>query len=228
MRSRFERCHLKGRSRLGLVLPLSLALWLLAPVGARAQKPPRPPASTGELGSWAEGPVRWLLLPAERQDLAKASSPAEALGFVERFWARRDPDPATPINPFRDTFYQRVEAADLLYRDDGDRGSLTVRGRALILLGSPTGLRVTNYEALEWDPSAGTPDNVRVRQLPMEIWSYQPGDLPVSLRQALAATDEQAEYRVSFVRDERGMSLREGEELLDLALRTALALGREE
>ena len=185
------------------------------------------PADRGELEAWAEGPVRWLLLPAERRDLAAITTPAEAVRFVERFWARRDPDPSTEINPFRERFYRRVEAADLLYVENGVRGSLTDRGRALILLGSPTGLRVTNTEALEWDPSTGSADNVRIRYLPLEIWTYQLEDLRRPLREALVALGEGEDLRVSFVRDVDGTRLSEGEELLDLALRTALALDDE-
>ncbi len=194
---------------------------------AAGRKPPPVPADRGELETWAEGPVRWLLLPAERRSLSQVSSPAEALRFVETFWARRDPDPATEINPFRERFYRRVEAADLLYLENGVRGSLTDRGRALILLGSPTGLRVTSTEALKWDPSGGAADNVKVSYLPLEIWTYQLEDLRRPLRQALMATDDGKELRVSFVRDVAGTRLSEGEELLDLALRTALALGPE-
>ena len=193
---------------------------------AGGREPPAP-VDRSELEAWAEGPVRWLLLPAERRDLAAISTPAEALRFVERFWARRDPDPSTEINPFRERFYRRVEAADLLYVEGGVRGSLTDRGRALILLGSPTGLRVTSTEALEWDPSTGSADNVKIRYLPLEIWTYQLEDLRRPLREALVAVDEGEELRVSFVRDVDGTRLSEGEDLLDLALRTALALDDE-
>lgn len=177
-----------------------------------------------QLVDWSKGPVRWLLLPAEMQRLREVSSAGEAVGFTERFWARRDPDPATPGNPFRENFSRLVEAADLLYAENGVRGSLTDRGRALILLGAPTGLRVSNREALEWDPATGASDNVRLRYLPLEIWTYEAADFGRPLRLALRAITDDTTFRVSFVRDIDRTALSEGEELLELATRTALAL----
>jgi GWxTD domain-containing protein len=179
---------------------------------------------TGELTEWAEGPVRWLLLPAELRRMKEVKSPGEALGFIERFWALRDSDPATPGNPYREQFFRLVEAADLLYAEDGVRGSLTDRGRALILLGAPSGLRVSSQEALEWDPATGRSDNVRVRYVPLEIWTYQAEDLDRSLRLALRALTEETTFKVSFVKELEGTELAEGEEILELAAKTALAL----
>jgi GWxTD domain-containing protein len=177
-----------------------------------------------QLLDWSKGPVRWLVLPVEMQRLRQVSSPGEALGFIERFWARRDPDPGTPGNPFRENFSRLVEAADLLYAENGVRGSLTDRGRALILLGAPTGLRVSNQEALEWDPATSASDNVRVRYLPLEIWTYEAEDFGRPLRLALKAITDDTTFRVIFVKDVDHTSLSEGEELLELATRTALAL----
>ena len=107
------------------------------------------------------------------------------------------------------------------------RGSLTDRGRALILLGSPTRLRVTSQEALEWDPGSGAGDNVRIRQLPLEIWTYQLEDFERPLRLALMALGDETEFRVSFVKDAGRATLSEGGPLLELAARTALALDSE-
>ncbi len=215
--------------------PSVLAPWLFGLVllagstPAQAAEPQdAPPGDQDELVEWASGPVRWLLLPTEIHRLRQVSSPGGAIGFVESFWARRDPDPATEQNPFRENFFRRVEAADLLYPENGVRGSLTDRGRALILLGSPSRLRVTSQEALEWDPASGSDDNVRVRHLPLEIWTYRLDDLERPLRLALMALGEETEFRVSFVRDVHRTSLSEGAALLELAARTALALDSED
>lgn len=205
---------------------MALSVVWTAPASAEPQA--EQPSDRVGLAEWANGPVRWLLLPAEQRRLREIPNSGAAMGFVDRFWARRDPDPATKANPFRETFYKRVEAADLLYLENGVRGSLTDRGRALILLGSPTRLRVTSQEALQWDPSAGADDNVRIRYLPLEVWTYQLADFERPLRLALMALGEETEFRVSFIVDADRMSLNEGMALLDLAARTALALDREE
>ena len=180
--------------------------------------------SRGQLVEWSQGAVRWLLLPAELRDLRRVSSAEEAIEFKERFWARRDPDPATPGNPFREGFFRLVEASDLLYTENGVRGSLTDRGRALILLGAPTGLRVSSQETLAWDPATGANDNVRLRYLPVEIWTYRAENLHRALRLALKAISDESTFQVRFVRDQERMALRDGEGLLELAARTALAL----
>ncbi len=218
--------YLRFRSRL---VPWLLGSALLAgPIPSATAGPQASPATDRDrLLEWANGPVRWLLLPAELQRLREVSSAGGAVGFVERFWARRDPDPATAQNPFRERFFKRVEAADLLYPENGVRGSLTDRGRALILLGSPSRLRVTSQEALEWDPASGANDNVRVRYLPLEIWTYRLDDLERPLRLALMAQGDETDFRISFVRDVSRTSLREGEAVLELAARTALALDSE-
>ncbi len=201
-----------------------LTLHLGVGSGAAVEALPDRADEETELTAWAAGPVRWLLMPAEQRRLREISESGAAVGFIERFWAQRDPDPAVPGNPFREMFYKRVEAADLLYVDEGRRGSLTDRGRALILLGSPTRLRVTSQEALSWDPSSGASDNVRVRYLPLEIWTYRLEDLERPLRLALMALGDDTEFRISFVKDVDRTSLNEGQPLLELAARTALAL----
>ncbi len=158
--------------------------------------------------------------------MRRVGSPAAASTFVERFWKRRDPSPLDPGNPFRQQFYERVEAADLLYGEGELRGSLTDRGRALILLGSPSRLRISSEPALSWNPRIDSPHKVTVRDLPLEIWGYRLKDLPRPLAQALAARSDGPEVNISFIKEPERVYLSEGEEILQLAARTALAAPR--
>lgn len=134
-----------------------------------------------DLLSWAEGPVQWLLLPEERKQIRRIDTPEAALAFIESFWALRDPEPDKPGNPFRETFGSRVEAADVLYGEGSVRGSLTDRGRALILLGPPTHMTVSTEPALAWDPASQGESRVQVRRVDVEIWGYRLEDLPPGL-----------------------------------------------
>lgn len=195
-----------------------LALVALAAAGCGSSVAP---AAGNELEEWSEGPVRWLLLPAEWRQLRGVGSPTEAIRFIERFWARRDPDPRTPGNPFRETFSKRVEESDLLYGENGVRGSLTDRGRALILLGPPSRLRITSEEALTWNPRTESRDKITIRQLPLEVWTYRLEDFSSPLALALEATGEATEYSVTFTKDLDRTYLSDGEDLLELAVRTA-------
>ncbi len=91
--------------------------------------------------AWADGPARWLLTPAERTEILSSTTPEEVQEKIRLFWARRDPSPDTPENPLRDRFEQRVAMADALLGEPGLDGSLTDRGRVLILLGKPRSRR---------------------------------------------------------------------------------------
>ena len=87
---------------------------------------------------WARGPVQYLMTKDELAQWNKLKSDAEADQFMALFWARRDPTPNTPQNEFRQDFETRVAYADQHFGTARQRGSLTDRGRILILFGAPT------------------------------------------------------------------------------------------
>ena len=179
--------------------------------------------SSGKLSEWARGPVRWLLRPVERRQMRRVRTPASAATFVERFWARRDPDRESPGNRFRELFYQRVEEADLLYSEKGLRGSMADRGRALILLGPPSSLRIASRPTLRWNPERKARTKVTTRLLPMEIWGYERSDLSRVLGQSLAGLGETERITLSFVVESDSTYLVDGEEFLELAARVVVA-----
>jgi GWxTD domain-containing protein len=88
--------------------------------------------------SWAEGPVHYLMTSDERVSYSRLSGPVARSEFVTEFWRKRDPNPETPDNEFRDEFERRVAFADLRMTQDETRGSLTDRGMVFVLLGPPT------------------------------------------------------------------------------------------
>jgi GWxTD domain-containing protein len=66
-------------------------------------------------------------------ELPQAGKPA----FIAEFWRRRDPDPDTAENEFREQYEERVAEAARLFRNESKPGWLTDRGRILILFGPP-------------------------------------------------------------------------------------------
>lgn len=78
----------------------------------------------------------YIAYPAEVDSLRKATG-AERRDRWERFWARRDPLPATAINEFRDRFFERVKIATEQYKEGARAGWETDRGRVYIVLGQP-------------------------------------------------------------------------------------------
>lgn len=200
-----------------VALPLLSGLAL----GCRSDRP----SSTGA-GTLTDGPTRWLMLPEEQRATRKLRTTREAVDFIEAFWRRRDPDPGTPGNEFAKVFYQRVRAADDLYEEEGLRGSLTDRGRALILLGPPPVLRYSQKRAPAWEPGKpGTADarpGLHTRNLVLEIWVYTVKDLPPPLAGKLAEEGAPEEITLTFLVGSHHTTLSDGEKYLETACRAAV------
>lgn len=212
---------------------LVLWSWLLAANGCGSAPSPSP------IAAWAEGPVRWLLLPEEQRQLRRLRGHREAVLFIEFFWRRRDPTSEDRRNPFLPTFHDRVQAADELYAGEGVRGALTDRGRALILLGAPPVLRQRVRTVLVSAQSGNDgfgldlpqPKPTQEERQILKDWEYGPSDLLPELVRLL----EERRGRngqigqiggpsgdgivLTFVEGSRATKLIEGEEYLDLAAR---------
>jgi GWxTD domain-containing protein len=198
------------------VLPLLSCLALGCSSGGE-----RPPSAGA--GGLTEGPTRWLMLPEEMRQADRLRTSRDAVDFVEKFWQRRDPDPEEPGNDFAKTFYLRVEAADHLYAEGGVRGSLTDRGRALILLGPPPILRYSQRRAPTFEP--GKPSArpaIQSRNLVLEIWVYPVNELPPLYVQRLGDGDLPEEIALTFRVGSRHTELIEGEHYLEIAAEAAV------
>lgn len=189
----------------------------LAAAGCR----PSASAAAETAHAWAAGPARWLLLPDDERALGQVESNSDFGTFLARFWDCRDEDPKDDDNPFARLFAERVAAADRLYEEPQIRGSLTPRGRALLLLGPPRFLRYSQRRAptLEGATAAGARPTKLLR---VEIWGYQPRDLPATLARFVGADPQgDQELPITFLVSGRHTRLLEGQELLDLAARAA-------
>jgi len=80
--------------------------------------------------------VRYIISGEERRAFLLCPDPDKP-GYIEEFWARRNPDPSSPVNAFKAEYFRRIEEADRLFPSEGRPGWLTDRGRILILLGPP-------------------------------------------------------------------------------------------
>jgi GWxTD domain-containing protein len=100
---------------------------------------PRPDAGATEKPGegWAEGPIRYLLSPEEKENFSHLLGPVSRSEFVISFWKSRDPKPETEENEFREEFEKRVAFADSRFTQDEVRGCLTDRGMVFILMGPP-------------------------------------------------------------------------------------------
>ncbi len=87
---------------------------------------------------WLEEEVIYIIHPQEREVFLSLATVEERARFVEAFWDRRDPNPATLENEFEIEHYRRLEyAISVLGREAPQPGWKTDRGRYYIILGEP-------------------------------------------------------------------------------------------
>ncbi len=95
------------------------------------------PPVTGD-PAWHKTAVAVLLTDAEKKEFASLPDDASRRDWVFRFWKKFDPDPATPENEYETEFYRRALYADAHFSTETVRGSLSDRGRVLLVLGPPS------------------------------------------------------------------------------------------
>lgn len=78
-----------------------------------------------------------LMTAQERKIWRGLQNSAERSNFIEQFWASRDPNPLNQENLFKLEMERRVEYSENYFREPGNPGWNTDRGRMLILLGFP-------------------------------------------------------------------------------------------
>ena len=119
---------------------------------------------------WVDEEVRWIITPEERSAFMKLTTDDERDTFIEQFWRRRDPDPDTPENEYRDEYYRRVAYADAKFAS-GVPGRNTDRGRIYIVFGPP--------DSTDSHPAGGQyqrPTNEgggSTSTFPFEVWFYR-------------------------------------------------------
>jgi len=79
--------------------------------------------------------VRYIVTTEEKKIFVELPV-EEREEFINEFWKKRDPDPDTEVNEFKEQYYERIEEANHLFRG-GKPGWLQDRGKIYILLGPP-------------------------------------------------------------------------------------------
>jgi GWxTD domain-containing protein len=135
---------------------------------------------SAEYSAWAEGPEGFLLTKKEKKEWAKISTDAEAERFIALFWARRNPDPRSTVNPFKAEFEAKARFADENFGYGSHRGSVSERGRVLILMGKPDSRQVRGIEGA---PSTGLASGaIGDVENNTEAWYYDPSHLPAGFK----------------------------------------------
>jgi GWxTD domain-containing protein len=119
---------------------------------------------------WVNQDVRWIITDPELKAFKSLSNDEERDAFIEQFWQRRNPDPESPENTFRDENYRRIEYANEHFAA-GKPGWMTDRGMIYIKYGKP--------DSTDDHPSGGTYDRPMdegggtTSTFPFTIWHYR-------------------------------------------------------
>jgi len=139
-----------------------LSLFLVSPGLASAQKLDK------DDKSWLDA-VRPILLADEEKTYKALKEKSDRIEFQKIFWARRDPDLATPVNEYRVGYEKERAEADRLHRVPAQAGSHTDCGRVFILLGRPDDVR--RQEGGEIDPGLRAPETWTYRDRPGQTFA---------------------------------------------------------
>jgi GWxTD domain-containing protein len=119
---------------------------------------------------WLDKDVTYIITDEERKAFKKLATDDERERFIEEFWRRRDPDPDTDENEFKEEYYERIAYANEHF-SSGVPGWKTDRGRIWIMYGKPDE-RETHpmggaYERPSYEGGGST------STYPFEIWFYR-------------------------------------------------------
>ena len=148
------------------VLPVIPFLSLvLSPTLVRAQDP-----ETDHFRKWLREDVLYLITPQEADVFLELSTDQEKELFIEQFWIRRDSDPRTSANEYKEEHYRRIAYSNDNFTS-GLPGWKTDRGMVYIKYGEPhrreshpTG---GHYVRPSWEGGGST------STYPFERWEYR-------------------------------------------------------
>jgi GWxTD domain-containing protein len=126
-----------GFTALGLALPVLNAAPQDTEKQSKAEKR-RQKAIQRELESpykkWLNEEVPYIITNEERASFKKLTTDDEREQFIEAFWERRNPNPGSPENEFKEEYYRRIAYANEHFAS-GIQGWRTDRGRIYIMYG---------------------------------------------------------------------------------------------
>jgi GWxTD domain-containing protein len=124
----------------------------------------------GAYKTWLDQDVAYIISDDERKAFKNLSNDEEREAFIEQFWLRRNPNPDSPDNEFREEHYRRIAYANEHFAA-GKPGWKTDRGRIYIEYGAP--------DSKDEHPSGGSYDRPidegggQTSTFPFEVWHYR-------------------------------------------------------
>jgi GWxTD domain-containing protein len=124
----------------------------------------------GAFKTWLEQDVAYIISDDERKAFKNLSNDEERESFIENFWLRRNPNPDSPDNEYREEHYRRIAYANEHFAA-GKPGWKTDRGRIYIMWGKP--------DSIDSHPSGGSYQRPmdegggETSTFPFETWHYR-------------------------------------------------------
>ena len=119
---------------------------------------------------WKNNDVAYIITNEEKKAFEALKTDEERENFIENFWRRRDPNPDTEENEYRDQYNERIAYANEHFAS-GIPGWKTDRGRIYIAWGKA--------DSVESHPSGGSYDRPSYEgggsttTYPFEVWFYR-------------------------------------------------------
>jgi GWxTD domain-containing protein len=124
----------------------------------------------GAYKTWLDQDVTYIISDEERKAFKNLSNDEERDAFIEQFWLRRNPNPDSPENDFREEHYRRIAYANEHFAA-GKPGWKTDRGHIYIAFGKP--------DSIDAHPSGGSYQRPmdegggETSTFPFEVWHYR-------------------------------------------------------
>jgi GWxTD domain-containing protein len=124
----------------------------------------------GAYKTWLNQDVSYIISDQETKAFKNLSNDEERDAFIEQFWLRRNPNPDSPENEFREEHYRRIAYANEHF-PAGKPGWKTDRGHIYISFGKP--------DSIESHPSGGNYQRPveegggETSTFPFETWHYR-------------------------------------------------------
>jgi GWxTD domain-containing protein len=124
----------------------------------------------GAYKTWLTQDVAYIITEEETKAFKNLSNDEERDAFIEQFWLRRNPNPDSPDNEFREEHYRRIAYANEHFAA-GKPGWKTDRGHIYISFGKP--------DSIDSHPSGGNYERPmeegggETSTFPFETWHYR-------------------------------------------------------
>src|SRR6202453_604353 len=124
----------------------------------------------GAYKTWLNQDVTYIITDEEARAFKSLSNDEERDAFIEQFWLRRNPDPDSQDNEFREEHYRRIAYANEHFAA-GKPGWKTDRGHIYISFGKP--------DSTDSHPSGGSYERPmdegggETSTFPFEVWHYR-------------------------------------------------------